>query len=256
MRSSRSRRPPPPPHVPPSRPCARRSTSTPPRRPSTSSCGTRSRAPSRPTCTRSPPLRRRSARQPGRRPGDALEGLVVLYAIESAQPAISRTKLDGLVEHYGLAEGPATEYFSLHARARPRARSAVAPVDRGARLGGRRGPPGRRRRGRAPRQLDAARRRRAPLRALTGRARNFALQRGVAVGCRVDTSPMPRGFPAVGLGQPTRVPDQSGGVRLVRKLFVAAVAAAVAVAGFSVISPYAGTGATVHVVGLHVLEAR
>ena len=47
--------------------------------------------------------------------GDALEGLVVLYAIESAQPAISQTKLDGLVEHYGLAEGPATEYFSLHA---------------------------------------------------------------------------------------------------------------------------------------------
>jgi pyrroloquinoline-quinone synthase len=47
--------------------------------------------------------------------GDALEGLVVLYAIESAQPAISRTKLDGLVEHYGLGAGPATEYFSLHA---------------------------------------------------------------------------------------------------------------------------------------------
>jgi pyrroloquinoline-quinone synthase len=47
--------------------------------------------------------------------GDALEGLVVLYAIESAQPAISRTKLDGLVEHYGLDEGPATEYFALHA---------------------------------------------------------------------------------------------------------------------------------------------
>ncbi len=46
--------------------------------------------------------------------GDALEGLVVLYAIESAQPAISRTKLEGLVDHYGLAEGPATEYFSLH----------------------------------------------------------------------------------------------------------------------------------------------
>jgi pyrroloquinoline-quinone synthase len=47
--------------------------------------------------------------------GDALEGLVVLYAIESAQPAISRTKLDGLAEHYGLGEGPASEYFSLHA---------------------------------------------------------------------------------------------------------------------------------------------
>ncbi len=46
--------------------------------------------------------------------GDALEGLVVLYAIESAQPAISRTKLEGLVDHYGFSEGPATEYFSLH----------------------------------------------------------------------------------------------------------------------------------------------
>jgi pyrroloquinoline-quinone synthase len=39
----------------------------------------------------------------------------VLYAIESAQPAIARTKVEGLVEHYGLPEGPATEYFSLHA---------------------------------------------------------------------------------------------------------------------------------------------
>jgi pyrroloquinoline-quinone synthase len=47
--------------------------------------------------------------------GDALEGLVVLYAIESAQPAIARTKLDGLVEHYGLGEGRATEYFAVHA---------------------------------------------------------------------------------------------------------------------------------------------
>ena len=46
---------------------------------------------------------------------DRLERLAVLYAIESAQPAISRTKLDGLVEHYGFQEGPATEYFALHA---------------------------------------------------------------------------------------------------------------------------------------------
>ena len=47
--------------------------------------------------------------------GDALEGLVVLYTIESAQPAISRTKLEGLAEHYGLGEGPSTDYFALHA---------------------------------------------------------------------------------------------------------------------------------------------
>lgn len=46
---------------------------------------------------------------------DLTERLAVLYAIESAQPAISRTKLEGLVERYGFAEGPATEYFALHA---------------------------------------------------------------------------------------------------------------------------------------------
>jgi pyrroloquinoline-quinone synthase len=46
---------------------------------------------------------------------DALEALVATYAIESGQPAISRTKLDGLLGHYGFDEGPATEYFSLHA---------------------------------------------------------------------------------------------------------------------------------------------
>jgi pyrroloquinoline-quinone synthase len=46
---------------------------------------------------------------------DTLEGLVVAYAVESGQPAISRTKLEGLARHYGMDEGPATEYFSLHA---------------------------------------------------------------------------------------------------------------------------------------------
>ena len=46
---------------------------------------------------------------------DRLERLAILYAIESAQPAISQTKLDGLFGHYGFEEGPATEYFSLHA---------------------------------------------------------------------------------------------------------------------------------------------
>ena len=46
---------------------------------------------------------------------DTLEGLVAAYTIESGQPAISQTKLDGLRRHYGLDEGPATEYFSLHA---------------------------------------------------------------------------------------------------------------------------------------------
>jgi pyrroloquinoline-quinone synthase len=45
---------------------------------------------------------------------DTLEGLVAAYAIESGQPAISRTKLQGLLGHYGFDEGPATAYFSLH----------------------------------------------------------------------------------------------------------------------------------------------
>jgi pyrroloquinoline-quinone synthase len=48
---------------------------------------------------------------------DALEHLAVLYAIEASQPEISRTKLEGLTEHYGyVAEGPAVEYFTLHER--------------------------------------------------------------------------------------------------------------------------------------------
>ncbi|MEA2495027.1 MAG: pyrroloquinoline-quinone synthase [Thermoleophilaceae bacterium] len=46
---------------------------------------------------------------------DRLERLAVLYAIESAQPAIAKTKMEGLLTHYGFEEGPATEYFSLHA---------------------------------------------------------------------------------------------------------------------------------------------
>ena len=46
---------------------------------------------------------------------DPLEALAVTYAIESGQPAISRTKLRGLLGHYGFEEGPATEYFALHA---------------------------------------------------------------------------------------------------------------------------------------------
>jgi pyrroloquinoline-quinone synthase len=47
-------------------------------------------------------------------PADELEGLAALYAIESTQPDVSRTKLDGLVRHYGF-DGRGTEYFALHA---------------------------------------------------------------------------------------------------------------------------------------------
>lgn len=45
-----------------------------------------------------------------------LERLAVLYAVESAQPAISRTKLDGLADHYGFKpDDPAAAYFAVHA---------------------------------------------------------------------------------------------------------------------------------------------
>jgi pyrroloquinoline-quinone synthase len=48
--------------------------------------------------------------------GDGLEALAILYAVESGQPAISSTKLTGLVEHYGYTpDSPATGYFRLHA---------------------------------------------------------------------------------------------------------------------------------------------
>lgn len=47
---------------------------------------------------------------------DPLEALAVLYAIEAGQPEVSRTKLSGLVEHYGFEENEAgTAYFRLHA---------------------------------------------------------------------------------------------------------------------------------------------
>jgi pyrroloquinoline-quinone synthase len=47
---------------------------------------------------------------------DELASLAALYAIESAQPAISETKRDGLVRFYGCAPGSAaTRYFDVHA---------------------------------------------------------------------------------------------------------------------------------------------
>jgi pyrroloquinoline-quinone synthase len=49
------------------------------------------------------------------RPEDSLAARAVLYAVESGQPDISRTKLAGLVDHYGFTAGSkATEYFELH----------------------------------------------------------------------------------------------------------------------------------------------
>jgi pyrroloquinoline quinone (PQQ) biosynthesis protein C len=47
---------------------------------------------------------------------DPVEALGILYAIEAGQPDVSRTKLDGLVAHYGFeSDTPATSYFTLHA---------------------------------------------------------------------------------------------------------------------------------------------
>lgn len=48
-------------------------------------------------------------------PGDELEACAVLYAIEAGQPAVSKAKLDGLAEHYGVGEEePGATYFVLH----------------------------------------------------------------------------------------------------------------------------------------------
>jgi pyrroloquinoline-quinone synthase len=47
---------------------------------------------------------------------DPLEALAILYAVESGQPEVSRTKLDGLVRFYGFtSDSDGTAYFRLHA---------------------------------------------------------------------------------------------------------------------------------------------
>jgi pyrroloquinoline-quinone synthase len=47
---------------------------------------------------------------------DELDALAILYAVEAGQPDVSRTKLTGLVQHYGFAaDARAAEYFALHA---------------------------------------------------------------------------------------------------------------------------------------------
>jgi pyrroloquinoline-quinone synthase len=47
---------------------------------------------------------------------DLASRLVTLYAIESAQPEISRVKREGLVSSYGFAPGDGTRYFDVHER--------------------------------------------------------------------------------------------------------------------------------------------
>jgi pyrroloquinoline-quinone synthase len=45
---------------------------------------------------------------------DLLDTLARLYAIESGQPEISRTKREGLLERYGFDDGAGTAYFRVH----------------------------------------------------------------------------------------------------------------------------------------------
>jgi len=45
---------------------------------------------------------------------DPLRCLATLYAIESGQPEISRTKREGLLGSYGFADGEGTAYFRVH----------------------------------------------------------------------------------------------------------------------------------------------
>jgi pyrroloquinoline-quinone synthase len=62
------------------------------------------------------PTRETSACADSWRAEDSFEARAVLYAVESGQPEIARTKLRGLVEHYGFAPGSSgTQYFELHA---------------------------------------------------------------------------------------------------------------------------------------------
>jgi pyrroloquinoline-quinone synthase len=48
------------------------------------------------------------------RSDDAAELLARLYAVESSQPEISRTKLEGLLGRYGWSDGAGTAYFNVH----------------------------------------------------------------------------------------------------------------------------------------------
>ena len=55
---------------------------------------------------------RRSTRE-----GSVAEGLAALYAYESQIPEVSKTKRAGLRDFYGIEEGDATQFFSVHEHA-------------------------------------------------------------------------------------------------------------------------------------------
>jgi pyrroloquinoline-quinone synthase len=50
-------------------------------------------------------------------------GLAALYAYESQQPEVSRTKASGLAAHYGIDDAPTTAYFTVHEAADVRHRA-------------------------------------------------------------------------------------------------------------------------------------
>lgn len=65
---------------------------------------------------------------------DELGAAAILYAIEAGQPAISETKLRGLLDHYGFSDdSPAVEYFAVHGERdhehAAEARAALADAD-------------------------------------------------------------------------------------------------------------------------------
>ncbi|MEP6995860.1 MAG: CADD family putative folate metabolism protein [Acidobacteriota bacterium] len=49
--------------------------------------------------------------------GSVAEGLAALYAYESQIPEVSKTKREGLLAFYGIEEGDATKFFSVHEQA-------------------------------------------------------------------------------------------------------------------------------------------
>jgi len=51
------------------------------------------------------------------REGDIAEGLAALYAYESQIPAVSESKIDGLVRHYQFNDPESYRYFSVHIEA-------------------------------------------------------------------------------------------------------------------------------------------
>ncbi|MFH0881391.1 MAG: iron-containing redox enzyme family protein [bacterium] len=51
------------------------------------------------------------------RKGSVAAGLVALYAYESQIPAVSRSKIDGLIAHYGITDEQVYRYFTVHEEA-------------------------------------------------------------------------------------------------------------------------------------------